>query len=269
MSGVAITDPVTAARAGYLDNLNIGGNVAQDADAKYLLRTAISGQVASSIADIVSTVISRVTAARAGYLDNLNIGGNVAQDMDLKYLMRTTITGQVSNSIADIVNTMISDTKFLFRNAITGQVSNSIADIVNTVQTRLTAARAGYLDNLNIGANVASWSTATRTLTSLNGTISAGSAAKTSIGANTSVTVQPSANHIFDITAAADNLNVTGGLFDGTNAVGGATTTNAVGNLVNVTSYVGTTNSVYLQIKNQDGASAHNYEYTYKSINFS
>lgn len=61
---------LTAARAGYLDNLNVGGNVASAADL-------------ATVEGYVDDLESRLTASRAGYLDNLNVGGSVASQADV------------------------------------------------------------------------------------------------------------------------------------------------------------------------------------------
>ena len=78
-----VDNRVTSARAGYLDKLNITGNVA----GANLLST-----VDVSVTAIGNMVDTRLTATRAGYLDKLNITGNVAAAGDL-----TTVGTNVSS----------------------------------------------------------------------------------------------------------------------------------------------------------------------------
>ena len=120
---------LSAARAGYLDNLSAGA-VAQAATA--LLNTtwtdARAGYLNHSIATIdtnVDTLIARITAARAGYLDNLSAGA-------------------VALAATALTNATWTDVK-------AGYLNHSITTIdtnVDALLTRLTAARAGYLDEL-------------------------------------------------------------------------------------------------------------------------
>ena len=127
---------LTAARAGYLDNLNIGGNVASAAN----LSTAQS--YLSIISGYTDELETRLSALRAGYLDNLNIGEDVAG----------------TSEVADVQN---------FVNVISGYTDSLesgqsvISAYVDELESRLSSARAGYLDNLNIGENVASTSEVT------------------------------------------------------------------------------------------------------------
>lgn len=121
---------LTAARAGYLDNLS-GGAVAlasvMNATRGGYLDNLSGGAVAlDSKMDIVDTsvdtLLTRLTSARGGYLDNLSAGA-VALD-----------------SKVDTVDTN-----------------------VDTLLSRLSSARGGYLDNLSGGAvALASVMTATR-----------------------------------------------------------------------------------------------------------
>lgn len=66
---------LTTARAGYLDNLNIGTSVA-------------SGLTAAQLLTDTTSLLARLTSARAGYLDYLNVGSAVATDADIAKLLR-------------------------------------------------------------------------------------------------------------------------------------------------------------------------------------
>ena len=88
---------LSAARAGYLDNLSAGA-VAQASDL-----ATVAGYVDTEVASLVSdmaTVLSRLSAARAGYLDNLSAGA-VAQASAL-----ATVAGYVDTEVASLVADM-------------------------------------------------------------------------------------------------------------------------------------------------------------------
>ena len=77
----------------------------------------------------IDTLLTRITAARAGYLDNLSAGA----------------VALAATALTDVTWT---DAKAAF-------LDHSIATVdtnVDTLLTRITAARAGYLDNLSAGA---------------------------------------------------------------------------------------------------------------------
>ncbi len=98
---------LTAARAGYLDNIN--GHTAQTGDSYARLGApagaSVSADIAANQVDL-TTLLSRLSAARAGYLDEL-AAGNLPTDVA------------------------------------------AIQTDVDTLLVRLSAGRAGYLDNLN------------------------------------------------------------------------------------------------------------------------
>lgn len=94
-SGVTtLLSRLSAARAGYLDNLSAGA-VAQSTDIATLLARLtltragyldnLSGG-AVSLASDMATLLSRISALRAGYLDNLDVGGAVASQADINAL---------------------------------------------------------------------------------------------------------------------------------------------------------------------------------------
>ena len=87
---LSILARLTAARAGYLDNLAAGA-IALNADVQTLL-TRITAAVALN--SDMATVLARLTAARAGYLDNLSAGA-VALNSDMATLL-ARVTGAVA-----------------------------------------------------------------------------------------------------------------------------------------------------------------------------
>lgn len=95
----------------------------------------IDTEVAAIAAD-VTTLVGRLTALRAGYLDNLS-GGAVALQASLTSVSSnlTIVEGKI-DTIDNFVDTEVA----------------SIAADVTTMIGRLTALRAGYLDNLSAGA---------------------------------------------------------------------------------------------------------------------
>jgi hypothetical protein len=193
---------LTAARAGYLDNLS-GGAV------------ALASALATAQADI-TTLLGRLTALRAGYLDNLSAGAvalasalataqaaidaikastdNLPSDpadesliiaatnalsaaiatvqsdtADIQARLPAALTagGKMKASMDELLAVAVAapnvagvpivDTKY---ESGTVQPAPTVAGIPKvedaTLQARLTALRGGYLDNLNVGGNVAS-----------------------------------------------------------------------------------------------------------------
>lgn len=115
---------LTAARAGYLDNLN--GHTAQSGDSYARLGAPAGASIAAdlvTIDNLVDDLETRLTAVRAGYLDNLN--GHTAQTGDSFARLGAPAGASIA---ADLV---------------------VIDNFVDELETRLTAIRAGYLDNLN------------------------------------------------------------------------------------------------------------------------
>ena len=103
------------------------GNTVQTGDS--FARIGAAGVSLSAVPDEagVTTLLSRLSAARAGYLDNVNNAG-----------LQTTVA-QTGDSFARIGAAGIS--------------LSAIPDLagVTTLLARLSAARAGYLDNINNG----------------------------------------------------------------------------------------------------------------------
>ena len=131
---------LSADRAGYLDELG-AANIPADVD----------------------TLLGRLTAARAGYLDKLNVTGVLAHSdaadtykadvMDLAAVKAVTDnipdSGALTALLADIATllTRLSADRAGYLDEL--GAANIPAD-VDTLLGRLTAARAGYLDKLNV-----------------------------------------------------------------------------------------------------------------------
>lgn len=116
---------------------------------------ALSGtsiKTSTDVATDVTTLLARLTAVRAGYLDNLSAGA-VATAANL-----AIVAGYVDTEITTIIT-----------NLATAQ-----ADLT-TLTGRITALRAGYLDNLSAGAvsTAALLATAQTDLTTLTGRLTA------------------------------------------------------------------------------------------------
>jgi hypothetical protein len=107
-----LTTRLSAARAGYLDNLS-SGIVAQSSE--------------------VQTLLSRLTAVRAGYIDNLSAGA-VALNSDMSTLL-----------------TRVSDTRASYLDNLSSGVVAQNSDIQELL-ARITTTRAGYIDLLNNGS---------------------------------------------------------------------------------------------------------------------
>lgn len=140
---------LTAARAGYLDNLSAGA-VAQNSD--------------------IATLLTRLSSARAGYLDNLSAGA-VAQAATALSTAQWTNTraGYLDNlsggavALNSDIATLLSRLSALRAGYLDNLSGGAVAlnSDMTTVLSRLSAARAGYLDNLNVGGLVASSAEAT------------------------------------------------------------------------------------------------------------
>ncbi len=130
---------LTAARAGYLDKLNVTGTLANTSNAD-TFKADVSGLATASALSAVSALVddleSRLTAIRAGYLDKLNVTGTLAN--------------------TDNANTFKADISGLA----TAAGLSTISGLVDELESRLTAARAGYLDKLNVTGTLANTSNA-------------------------------------------------------------------------------------------------------------
>ncbi|MHC4748746.1 MAG: hypothetical protein ACYTFW_02625 [Planctomycetota bacterium] len=160
---------LTAARAGYLDKLNISGNVAGatplatvdgfhdipgvDAVTNAQMRDVLGGKADSSNTTIGTT--SSIMRYVKGILSELQSGTYGLSQLetlvdDLEARLTATRAGYLDQLDFDL-------------NARLGTPAGAslaadllvIDNFVDDLETRLSAARAGYLDNLNIGGNVA------------------------------------------------------------------------------------------------------------------
>lgn len=153
------------------------GNVPQTGDA--YLRIGAAGVSLSAIPDLagVTTLLSRLSAARAGYLDNLSAGAvaqagtalSTVQWTNARAALLDFLDAAVSSrtkpadtqarvTLVDTLTTYTSNTPqtgdSFARIGAAGIGLSAIPDLagVTTLLSRLSAARAGYLDNLSAGA---------------------------------------------------------------------------------------------------------------------
>lgn len=120
---------ITAARAGYLDNLNVGGDVASSAEIaglNDLSAAQVNAEVDSALADYDGPTRAEATS------DKDEILGSIG-------------TGYATPSDATLAN----QTEILNRLGVPSGDSTSFD--LHTLTGRLTSDRAGYLDNLNVG----------------------------------------------------------------------------------------------------------------------
>jgi len=143
---------LTAARAGYLDNLNVGGLVASSAqvdEVESMLKDVNYGL--SALNTDLDTLLSRLTALRASYLDNLNIGENVAassQVDEVESLLKNGTYGLAAlDTHLDAIIVYVDEVESLLKNATFGLAA--LNTDLDTLLSRLTAARAGFLDNID------------------------------------------------------------------------------------------------------------------------
>ena len=135
---------LSAIRAGYLDNLSAGA-VALNADMATLLARVTAAVALNSD---MATVLSRLSAARAGYLDELG-STNIPADIDTLLTRLTALRAGYLDNLSSGAVALNSDMATLLTRVSAAVALN--ADMA-TVLTRLSSARAGYLDNLSAGA---------------------------------------------------------------------------------------------------------------------
>jgi len=130
---------LTASRAGYLDKLNVAGDLANTSNANSFKADVSGLATASALAavdDLVDELESRLTAIRAGYLDKLNVSGILA-NTDNANLFKADVSGLATAAALATVNSYVDE-----------------------LESRLTAARATYLDKLNVAGTLANTSNA-------------------------------------------------------------------------------------------------------------
>jgi len=238
---------LTAARAGYLDKLNVSGtlantdnansfkadvsNLALEATLSAIKGSGWTNETLKAIKEYVDDLESRLTAVRAGYLDNLT-------KLDANISSRLAASGYTAPDNANILNIKAktdnlpatpADEATLTAMKGTGwtgiETLKAIKDYVDELETRLTAARAGYLDKLNVSGDLANtnnadafkadvsgipaavWGYATRTLSSFGTLISDiwSHATRTLSAFGFTVATQSDAN-VTAIKAKTDNL---------------------------------------------------------------
>ena len=138
---------LSAARAGYLDKLNVTGTLANTDNAN-TFKADISGLATAAalqtVDDLVDDLESRLTATRAGYLDRLDatVSSRLADadytDPDNAGI--TAIKAKTDNLPATPANEA---------------TLTAISALVDDLESRLTAVRAGYLDKLNVTGTLA------------------------------------------------------------------------------------------------------------------
>ena len=167
---------LTAARAGYLDKLNVSGtlantdnansfkadvsNLALEATLTAIKGTGWSNETLKAIKEYVDELESRLTAVRAGYLDNLT-------KLDANVSSRLATSGYTAPDNANILNIKAKTDNLpatpadeATLTAIKGagwsnETLKAIKEYVDELETRLTAVRAAYLDKLNVSGTLA------------------------------------------------------------------------------------------------------------------
>lgn len=131
--------------AGALNDLNTLATRLTAVRAGYLDELA-----AANLPADVDTLLARLTAARAGYLDSLN--GHVAQTGDSYVRLGAPAGASIAadlvaiDNFVDELETRLTAVRAGYLDELAA--ANIPADI-DTLLVRLTAARAGYIDNLN------------------------------------------------------------------------------------------------------------------------
>ena len=168
---------LTAVRAGYLDNLtkldanvssrlatsgytapdnanilnikaktdNLPATPADEATLTAMKGTGWTGiETLKAIKDYVDELETRLTAVRAAYLDKLNVSGTLAN------------TDNASAFKADVSNLALEATLSAIKGSgWTNETLKAIKEYVDDLENRLTAARAGYLDKLDVSGDLA------------------------------------------------------------------------------------------------------------------
>ena len=117
------------------------------ADAVTKIQTGLATAAALAIVSgYVDDLETRLTAVRAGYLDKLNVTGTLAN------------TDNANNFKADVSNLALEATLTAIKGSgWSNETLKAIKEYVDELESRLTAVRAGYLDNLTkLDANVSS-----------------------------------------------------------------------------------------------------------------
>jgi hypothetical protein len=171
----ALTGRLTAARAGYLDNLNVGGNVASSAEIAALNDLSQAEAEAACDAALVSydgVVPADLPANFADLSVAIGTGrvdAGLIEGLDATDQIRDAVVDDATRIDASALNTLSGfapASTIAAQTDVTGlndptavqirQEMDANSTELGALTTRLSAVRAGYLDNLNVGGNVAS-----------------------------------------------------------------------------------------------------------------
>jgi len=170
-----IADRLTAARAGYLDNLSALPAAIAAINA---IAAAIQAKT-DNLLGMVDTIADRLTAARAGYLDNLSAGA-VATAAVLATVLEDTGTTLPATlaSILEDTGTTLPATLAALGNYIDTEVASILEDTGTTLPAAIAAinaiAAAIQAKTDNLPASPASTSDVLVTVSPLHSTVSAG-----------------------------------------------------------------------------------------------
>lgn len=138
-AAMTLTEAYDAAKTAAPSAATVAGAVLDEAlgdhDGFLTLLLTAAGYTAPANSDIAA-LLSRLTATRAGYLDNLT-------NLDASISSRLATSGYTAPDNASIA-LILADTGELQTNQ-----SNWLTADLSTLESRLSAARAGYLDLLN------------------------------------------------------------------------------------------------------------------------
>jgi hypothetical protein len=147
---------LSATRAGYLDNLS-AGPVALNADIATLLTRLSAARAgyldeleAANIPADIDTLLTRLSALRGGYLDNLSAGA-VALNADMATLL-TRLSAARAGYLDNLSAGAVALASVCTEIRLTELASTNLPADIDSLLARLTATRGGYLDNLSGGA---------------------------------------------------------------------------------------------------------------------
>jgi hypothetical protein len=135
---------LTAARAGYFDNLSAGAVALASVCTDVRLAELASANLPAD----VDTLITRLTAARAGYLENIN-NANLANIVVASSKVNSQVKGIDDIDFPATQKTSLETAVDLgLDNALGTPTAGSLAERVKSLDDNYTAARAPYLDKL-------------------------------------------------------------------------------------------------------------------------
>ena len=159
---------LTATRAGYLDNLSAGAvaTAASIAALNDLSAAEVNIEVDTALADAnldhLAGTATGIPAIPAGtYIDQMMDDGTAVFDRttDSLQAIRDNMTGTDTAAIADAVWDEVINVGHAVANsaavdlvAVLEDTGTTLDDLVDDLESRLSATRAGYLDNLSAGA---------------------------------------------------------------------------------------------------------------------